>query len=74
MPTLTETLLDLIASSELSIKEIAERSGVPYQPLRRYFKGERGKSGGRNNRSYDVKSADAVHLFLTGKTYVEDAR
>ena len=71
MPSLTDTILDLIETSGLSIKEIAEKAEVPYQQLRRWVKGERGKPGGRSNRSYDVKSADRVHTFLTGRNFVE---
>ena len=72
MPSLTETLLDLIEQSPLSLREIAENADVPYQNLRRWVKGERGKPGGRITRSYDVKSADAVYASLAGKPYVEE--
>lgn len=71
MPALTETLLDLIEASDYSIREIAEKSGVPYQNLRRFVKGRRGKPGGRSNRSYSVDDADTVYRFLSGKDYVE---
>lgn len=69
MATLTETLLDLINGSELSLKEIAEKAGVPYQSFRRWVKGRRGGSG-RSNRTYDADSADAVYKALTGEPYV----
>lgn len=70
MATLTETLLDLIEGSGLTLKEIAERSGVPYQSLRRWVKGKRGGEG-RSNRTLDADSADAVYRMLTGKNYAE---
>ena len=72
MATLTETLMDLINASELSLKEISDRAGVPYQNFRRWVKGRRGKPGGRSNRTYDADSADAVYKVLTGNSYVED--
>jgi predicted transcriptional regulator len=70
MATLTETLLNLIDSSGLTLKEIAEKSGVPYQSLRRWVKGKRGGDG-RSNRTLDADSADSVYRMLAGKTYVE---
>ncbi len=73
MPTLTETMLDLIEASGMTLKDVADKAGVPYQPLRRFVKGQRGKPGGRVVRSYDVQSADAIHAALAGKQYVEDA-
>ncbi len=71
MATLTETLLSLIDESELTIKEIAEHSEVPYQPLRRFVRGRRGAPAGRVNQSYDADSADRVYRFLAGKPFVE---
>ena len=71
MASLTDTLLVLIEASDLSLKEIAEKSGVPYQSFRRWVKGRRGKPGGRSNKAYDADSADAVYKALTGKSYVE---
>lgn len=70
MATLTETLLGLIDSSGLTLKEIAEKSGVPYQSLRRWVKGKRGGEG-RSNRTLDADSADSVYRMLAGKSYVE---
>lgn len=72
MASLTETLLDLIDESGLRVKEIAERAGVPYQGLRRWYKGKRGANGGRSNRTIDADTADAVYKALTGKAYTED--
>lgn len=74
MATLTETLIELINASGLPLKEIAEKSGVPYQNFRRWVKGRRGSLGGRSNRSLDADSADAVYSMLTGKSYTEEAR
>lgn len=71
MPSLAESVLELIAASELPIKEIASKANVPYQNLRRWVKGQTGQSAGRIVKSFDVKNADAVYLALTGKTYVE---
>lgn len=71
MASLTESLLTLIDDSGLPLKEIAERAGVPYQGLRRWVKGKRGKEGGRSNRTLDADTADAVYLLLTGKHYTE---
>lgn len=71
MPSLSESLLDLIGASPLSLKEIAAKAEVPYQPLRRWVKGERGNRQGRIVRSYDVRSADAVYSVLAGKPFVE---
>jgi hypothetical protein len=70
MPTLTETLLELIPSSGRPLKEIAEEAGVPYQGFRRWYKGKKGKGSGRSNRTLDADTADAVYRVLTGTSYV----
>lgn len=70
MATLTDTLIELIDSSGLPLKEIADKAGVPYQNFRRWVKGRRGCSG-RSNRTLDADSADAVYRALTGKSYTE---
>ena len=72
MATLTETLIELIDSSGLPLKEIADKAEVPYQNFRRWVKGRRGGSNGRSNRTLDADSADAVFKALTGKSYMED--
>ena len=71
MPTLTESLLERITASDQSLLSIAEGAGVPYQPLRRWVRGQRGNRNGRIVESYDVKSADAVYAYLTGSPFIE---
>jgi hypothetical protein len=72
MPTLTESLLERITASDQSLLSIADGAGVPYQPLRRWVRGQRGNRNGRIVESYDVKSADAVYAYLTGSPFVKE--
>lgn len=66
--TITDTLRTLIAEEhkggKRTIKQLALDSGVPYQVLQKWSRGEVAK--------LDVSIAERVYLTLTGKTFNSD--
>ena len=59
-PTISQKLKQLIKNDERSLTEIASLSGVDYETLRKWFKGDVHK--------LDVENADKVHQVLTNSS------
>lgn len=60
-PPIDTEIRRLIGESPLSIREIAARAQVPYQPLKRFMRGV--------TASYNAVSAELVFHELTGRSF-----
>lgn len=61
-PPAVDTLKTLIADSDYHLTEIAERSGVPYQTLWKWYKGKQ--------KSIGFLQAEQVYHSITGRTFL----
>lgn len=59
--TVFHRLRDLISATDLNLSQLSRRTGVPYAKLRRFVK---------KKKSLSLEDAEALHLELTGTTFI----